>query len=65
MNSWYMSYNRFEKRIIRIWKKEGFKYNDGHIQLLRYSYQTLMFWSVAKYKKISEKNKPVGHPTLF
>lgn len=65
MNAWYLSLNRFEKRIIKQWEKRGFRYNAGNVQLLKYAYDTVMFWSVAKEKKISEKNKPVGHPTLF
>lgn len=65
MKAWYLSYNRFEKRIIKQWKKKNFKYNAGHIQLLRYSYQTLLFWTIQNSDKISEKNKPAGHPVLF
>lgn len=60
-----MSYSRFETRIIKSWKKRGFMYNSSHVHILKYSYQTLMFWSILRSKKISEKNKPVGHPTLF
>ncbi len=68
MKAWYLSHKRFEKRIIKRWGSNGFKFNAGHIQLLKYSYQTLMFWSIKKRKPISQRNKPAAHPkqpTLF
>lgn len=65
MKAWYLSRNRFKKRIVKRWEKQGFKYNNGHVQLLDYAYNTIMFWSIMRSKKISDKNKPVGHPTLF
>lgn len=92
MKAWYLSHKRFEKRIIKRWKKRGFNYNDGHMQLLKFAYQTIMFWTIWRNeqgstnnnsaneqlspsrgtseaegvnRKISNKNKPVGHPTLF
>ena len=37
MNAWYLSYNRFEKRIVKRWEKRGFKYNAWHVQLLKYA----------------------------
>ena len=65
MKAWYLSYNRFEKRILKKWNKKGFNYNAGNVQILRYAYDTLMFWSVLKEKKVSKKNSPIGHPKLF
>ena len=65
MKAWYMSQNRFKNKIIKQWEKQGFKYNYGHIQLLSFSYNTLMFWEREKKNKISQKNKQVVHPTLF
>lgn len=55
MNIWYLSYNRFEKRIIERWNKSGFKYHNGHINALRHAYETLLVWRCDE--KISAKNK--------
>lgn len=65
MNVWYLSEVRFKARIINRWKKSKFIYNYGHIQLLTYSYRTLLFWSIIKRKKISVKNQDDGYPKLF
>lgn len=65
MKAWYLSYARFEKRIIRKWGRSGFDYNAGNVHLLRYSYQTTMFWGIVNQKKLSAKNKGLGYPTLF
>ena len=54
MNIWYLSYNRFEKRIINEWNRKGIKYNSGNINILKYAYKTLLIYSTDK--KISNKN---------
>jgi hypothetical protein len=65
METWYTSYNRFERKIINRWHSQGFRYNRGHINLLRYSYQTTMFWGLSKGRKLSKENAIQGHPVLF
>ncbi len=55
MNAWYLSYNRFEKRIIRRWEKRGFTWNKSHLNLLPYAYRTVMFWAVQQNTKINAK----------
>ncbi len=65
MEAWYLSRKRFEKRIIKRWEKRGFKWNKGHLTLLPYAYNTLMFWAQYNQPKVSQKNQEVGHPTLF
>lgn len=65
MDAWYLSYNRFEKRITRQWDEKGFDWNRRHLNILPYAYRTLMVWSAINSKKISEKNKPISNPTLF
>lgn len=65
MNAWYLSYNRFEKRIIKRWNQRGFRWNNGHLALLPFAYRTVMFWARYKQPKVSQKNQTVGHPTLF
>ena len=65
MNAWYLSYERFEKRIKSRWDKKKVKYNRGNVNILKYSYKTLMFWTVVKEGKISKSNKKHGHPRLF
>lgn len=57
MNSYYMSLDRFRKRIIKKWVKNSFNYHNGHINILSYSYRTLMFWASVRGKKISNKNR--------
>ena len=57
MDSWYTSYNRFENRIIKRWDKRSFDYHAGQINILKYAYRTLMFWSSVNNKKISKKNR--------
>ena len=65
MKVWYNSQNRFNKRIIKRWEKQGFKYNAGHINILRYTYRTATFWEMVNENKVSEQNQTVGYPTLF
>lgn len=54
MNIWYLSYNRFERRILNEWNRKGIKYNSGNINILKYAYKTLLIYSTDK--KISNKN---------
>lgn len=65
MKVWYISYNRFEKRIVSKWKQRNFIYNQGHLNILRYAYQTATFWAMVNRSKISEVNKQKGYPKLF
>ena len=57
MEAWYISYNRFEKQIIKRWIKRKFNYHNGHINILKYSYRALVYWASLKNKKISMKNR--------
>ena len=65
MNVWYNSESRFKKRIIKSWNENGFKYHNGHINILKYAFRTLSYWSSVKNEKISDKNKVETYPTLF
>ncbi len=65
MNVWYQSEKRFTKKIIGKWQKRKFNYNAGHVNILKYAYQTSCFWQMLKSGKVSNKNKSVGYPTLF
>lgn len=48
---------RFENRIIQQWQKNGFKYNSGHVQLLRFAWIASLYWDNVRGEKIAEKNK--------
>ena len=66
MIAWYTTYPRFEKRILSSWKKRKFAYHAGHVNILKYAYRTLVYWSCVKGEKISEKNKiDVDNLSLF
>lgn len=65
MNSYYQSHDRFVNTIIKRWQKRGFKYHDGHVQLLKWSYRTLMYWSTLKGLKVSKINKVETTLKLF
>lgn len=65
MKAWYSSYDRFESSIKKRWEKNKFDYHNGHLHLLRYSYQTMLFWAMINNKKISKKNALIGYPKLF
>lgn len=65
MKVFYQSQNRFNAKIIKHWEKKGFKYHTGHIQLLRFSFLTLKYWSCINGNRISEVNKVEINPKLF
>lgn len=65
MKAWYLSKSRFEIRIRKHWEKKGFKYNAGNINILKYSFRTLLYWSNFKNQKVSKINKVDVNPTLF
>ena len=66
MEVWYLSYDRFENRVIRKWNKKGFNWNKSHLNLLHYAFRTSLFWCIVKNKgKISQKNQIIAHPKLF
>lgn len=48
---------RFTKRIKRQWNERGFNFNEGHVQLLRYSWQTRLYWGAVRAEKASEENR--------
>lgn len=62
METWYLSYERFVKRIIKSWIKKKFNYNAGNVNILKYAYLTTTFWASVNNKKISKKN--FNEPTL-
>jgi hypothetical protein len=47
------------------WNKRGIKYNAGNVNILRYAFRTLLFWSTIKGQKMSKINKVEIHPKLF
>lgn len=57
MKIWYLSQDRFTNRIVKDWKKSGFKYNAGNVQLLRFSFRAVQYWSNLKRQRISKANK--------
>lgn len=65
MKVWYLSEQRFINRIIRRWERNGFRYNPGHINILRYAYRALLYWSNVKKEKVSKANEVETHPMLF
>ena len=65
MQSWYTSQARFNAKIIKLWEKRGFRYNQGHVQLLRFAYRCLMYHSSLKSEKVSRANKVDCYPGLF
>ena len=52
----YDSYPRFEKRIIRKWKKNGIRYNLGNVNALKYAWNTKVLFANLKGVKRSKKN---------
>ena len=65
MNAWYTSEKRFKNRIIKRWEKQGFNYNAGNINILRYSFRTLVYWASVQNQKVSRVNQVDTHPKLF
>lgn len=54
---YYDGEKRFTKRIKKQWNDRGFKFNDGHVQLLRYSWKTRLYWGNRRLEKVSEANR--------
>lgn len=66
MRLWYLSYNRFENRIIKSWDKKGFKYNSSHVGILKYAFRTVQYYSNIERQKVSKANKFESHTlTIF
>ena len=65
MKAWYNSEKRFTEKIVRSWDKQGVNYNAGNVQLLRYSFRSLIYWNQIQGKKISRANKINVEPKLF
>lgn len=57
MQTFYQSPLRFQKRIIHNWQKSGFKYNPGHVQLLRFAWIASLYWANKSGEKVAEVNK--------
>lgn len=57
MQIFYQSPTRFQKRIIHNWQRSGFKYNAGHVQLLRFAWIASLYWANRNGAKVSEVNK--------
>lgn len=53
---YYDSQKRFENRIIKSWIKSGFKFNSGHVQLLRFAWIAKRFWANRNEIKVSKVN---------
>ena len=53
---YYDSQKRFENRIIKSWTKSGFKFNAGHVQLLRFAWIAKRFWANRNEIKVSKVN---------
>lgn len=65
MNAWYLSEKRFKSRIVKKWEASGFKYNDGNVNILRFAFRTITYWTTFKEGKISKRNRVYIHPKLF
>lgn len=65
MNVWYLSERRFISRILKRWDKSGFKYNAGHLNILRYSFRAVLYWSNLNRQKVSKNNKIETQQKLF
>lgn len=53
----YDGERRFTKRIKKRWTQKGFNYHEGHVQLLRYSWQTRLYWGAVRSEKASDENR--------
>lgn len=65
MNAWYLSERRFINLILKRCDKSGFKYNSGNINILRYSFRAVLYWSNLNRQKVSKNNKIETQPKLF
>lgn len=54
---YYDSLPRFTNRIIKQWTKQGFKYNSGNVQLLRFAWIAKVYWANKKALKMAKTNK--------
>lgn len=64
MKVFYLSQNRFTKRIEKKWIKDGFKYNSGHTNILKYAYRTVLYYANIEKQRISKVNKLETQPKL-
>lgn len=65
MQAWYLSEERFKNRIVKDWERSGFNYNAGNVNILRFSFRTIMYWATLNNDKVSKKNQVDIHPKLF
>lgn len=61
----YLSEKRFIARIIKRWKKVGFHYNAGNVQLLSYAFRAVLYWSSVERQRVSRVNKLNNNLKLF
>lgn len=65
MNIWYLSENRFTNRIVKRWQQNGTKFNSGNVNILKYAFRSVQYWSNVHHLKTSKANKVETNPTLF
>lgn len=65
MQAWYLSEERFKNRIVKDWERNGFNYNAGNVNILRFAFRTIMYWATLNNNKVSKKNQVDIHPKLF
>lgn len=54
---YYDSQSRLTNRIIKLWDKRGFKYNQGHVQLIKYSWICKLYYANLNGLKMAKINK--------
>lgn len=65
MKIWYLTERRFIERIIKRWEKRGFCYHAGHLNILRFAFRSVQYWSIIENQKISKANLIEVQPKLF
>ena len=65
MKAWYLSEKRFKAAIIKQWEKSGFKYNAGHVNILRFAYRTVLFYENLNGSKVSKANCISTNQSIF
>ena len=54
-NIWSMDFRSYQIMIVERWKARRFFWNKGHLNFLRFSYLTSIFWRVRKTKRIKKE----------
>ena len=65
MKVWYCSEQRFINRIVKKWHKSGVKFNAGNVNILRFAFRAVLYWSNLQQQKVSKANRHDIHPKLF